>query len=105
MIDEKDLDFCETNQPSKKIFPSYFLLDLQLNNEQRESLKRLIEFLRVIGRSHQPPEPKGPCPTCGNIPIIFFTDTWGPNEWCGYLENADLLEKLLEPNRWEGDHT
>jgi len=105
MFDEKDLKYCKINEASKGIFPTYFLLDLKLTNEQKEILNRLIKFLTDIKARHTPPPPPKPCPTCGNVPPTFFADTWGLNEVVFLDQKISFYKSLLEPHRVNGDHT
>lgn len=104
MIDKEDFKYCELNKASRKVFPTYFLLDLKLSTEQKQILSKLITFLRNVVKSHTPPPPKT-CPTCGQTVFPFFADTWLITEHIDLVRIADLLEKLLEPNRWSGNHT
>jgi len=104
MIEEKDFKYCKLNEASKGIFPTYFLLDLNLSEEQKNNLTKLINFLEDVQRKHTPPPPET-CPECGQTIFAFYADTWwfGDHVYLGH--DISVLKRLLEPNRWMGDHT
>lgn len=104
MIDKEYLKYCKVNEASKGIFPTYFLLDLELTEKQRESLSKLIEFLDDVRLRYTPPTPKI-CSSCGRGELISYADTWGFSEHLQIKKDLDILKKLLEPTRWMGDHT
>jgi hypothetical protein len=104
MIDEKDFKYCKLNEASKGIFPTYFLLDLNLSEEQKTNLKNLISFLDDVQKKHTPPPPKV-CPECGQSTPITYADTWWFGDHVLISQQIDALKQLLEPHRWLGDHT
>ena len=104
MIDEKYFQNCKLNEGSKGIFPTYFLLDLSLSEEQKNNLRNLIAFLEDVAKKHTPPPPKT-CPDCKQTIPNFYADTWWVGDHLSIGQQVDLLKKLLEPNHWIGDHT
>ena len=104
MIKEKDFKYCKLNEASEGVFPTYFLLDLALSEEQKNSLGKLITFLDEVRKKHTPPPPKV-CSECGQTSPILYADTWWIGDHISIGQKADVLKKVLEPNRWEGDHT
>jgi len=104
MIDEKYFQYCKLNEGSKGIFPTYFLLDLSLSEEQKNNLKKLIAFLEDVTKKHTPSPPET-CKECKQPVLNFYSDTWWFGEHLVLGQQVDLLKRLLEPNHWTGDHT
>jgi len=104
MIKEKDFRYCKLNEASEGIFPTYFLLDLALSEEQKSNLGKLITFLDEVREKHTPPPPEV-CPECGQSIAVPYADTWWFGDYAYLGQKVDTLKQLLEPNRWEGDHT
>ena len=104
MIDKKYFKYCKLNEASEGIFPTYFLLDLTLSEEQRTNVRKLIAFLEDVAKRHTPPPPKT-CPECKRTTPNFYADTWWLGDHLIIGQQVDLLKMLLEPNHWGGDHT
>jgi len=104
MIDNKDRKYCKINQASEGIFPTYFLINLNLSKEQKTVLKRLISFLEALVKRHTPPPPKI-CPTCGIMRSSSYADTWGLTDHLFVASKVEILKKLLQLSRINGDHT
>ena len=93
MIKEKDLKSCNLNEGSKGIFPTYFLLDLELSAKQKHRIQKLIMILEGVKKAHTPPPPKI-CSECGQSTPIVYMDTWWIGDHLIIGQRIDLLKKL-----------
>lgn len=104
MLEKKDLKYCRINEESQGIFPTYFLLDLELTAPQKKGVAKLIKFLEDVKGRHTPSPPRV-CPLCEQPAGPQFVDTWAAGAHIDLGYQIDALKAILEPNRWTGDHT